>query len=186
MATKKLKIGDKKMAETYIGEIRIFAGNYAPEFWAFCDGQILPIVGNEDLFSLLGAKYGGDGRTTFALPDFRGRIPVGMGAGIGLTNRYLGQKIGLETATVPSIPSHKHNFVGSTDDANSKAPSGKVLAKIVGGTYYEEIGGDVETLVTLNEDAVHSSGGAQSHTNMMPSLCMNYIIALKGYYPPRS
>ncbi len=175
------------MAETYLGEIRIFAGTYAPRDWAYCNGQLLAIHQYQDLFALIGTTYGGDGRVNFALPDFRGRIPVGMGAGPSLTNRRLGSRFGLESVLIQDIPKHKHNFTGSVDGASTTIPIDKVLAKIVGGKYYEEIGGgDLESLVTLNEDTVESSGGSQRHGNIMPSLCISYIIALKGVYPPRS
>jgi microcystin-dependent protein len=176
------------MAESYIGEIRIFASTFAPVGWAFCDGQLLSITQNEALFSLVGTTYGGDGRTTFALPDFRGRIPVGMGTGPGLTTRDLRfSKFGVELATLPkSIPTHTHHFSGSTDEAQAKEPAGKVLAKVATNSlYYEEIDDD-ESIISMNPNSIQSSGEAQSHTNMMPTLCINFIIALIGLYPSRS
>lgn len=172
------------MAETYVGEIRIFAGNYAPEYWALCNGQLLAINEYEELFSLIGTSYGGNGTTNFALPDLRGRIAICMGAGPALTPRYIGQKYGSEQAILNPIPEHSHHFMGTTDDANSNNPSNKVLAKLTGAKYYEETDGD-EDIVPLNPETVSYQGGSKSHYNMMPSLCMNYIISLRGIYPPR-
>ena len=176
------------MSEPFIGEIRMFAGNYAPIGWALCDGQLLIIRQNSALFSLLGAIYGGDGRVTFALPDIQGRIPVEQGEGAGLTNRTLGVKGGseTETLTVNQIPSHGHDFFASTADATTNNPSGNVLATGVDGASvaFQYIIRSQDT--DLASSAIANTGGSRSHTNMMPTLCLNFIIALTGVMPSRN
>lgn len=175
------------MAEAYLGEIRIFAGTFAPRHWALCQGQIVPIVNNEALFSLIGTTYGGDGRTTFALPDFRGRIPVGDGTGVGLTPRPQGVAYGTETATLTmnNMPTHKHSWQASTNGATSSSASGKVLANTSPNLLYEEIDQD-ETIEALQNDCVQDSGKNMPHNNMMPSMGLNFIICLKGTFPQRN
>lgn len=174
------------MSEPFIAEIRIFAGNFAPRSWAFCNGQLLPVSQNTALFSLIGTTYGGDGRTTTALPNMEGRAPMHPGRGPGLTSRRLGQKTGTETVTLTEaqIPNHTHgmNADGSTGGplgggANASNPVGNYLGASV--KYSNS---------TTNQVSMHSvtnTGGSQSHNNMQPYLAINYIIALQGLYPSR-
>jgi len=172
------------MSEPFVGEIRMFAGNFAPRGWAFCDGQLLAISQNDALFSLLGTIYGGDGRTTFGLPDVRGRIPLHAGTGPGLSQRRLGSKSGNEnvTLTANQLPSHTHTLNASSSTANSATAAGKSLAKLPAGDLYRS--GTAEH--NLSSNAIANTGGNQHHTNLMPSLCVNYIIALFGIYPSRN
>ena len=175
------------MSEPFVGEIRMFAGNFAPRGWAFCDGQLLAVSQNDALFSLLGTIYGGDGQTTFGLPDMRGRIPVhaGSGPGPGLSPRTLGAKGGAEnvTLTVNQLPSHNHgSFRASGDPAASVDPVGKVLGVPTSTDLYA----DDLSPVNMSPNAITSKGGSQSHTNVMPFLCIHFIIALVGIYPSRT
>jgi len=171
------------MSEGFIGEIRMFAGTYAPFKWAFCDGQLLTITQNGALYSLIGTIYGGDGTTNFALPDMRGRLPVQYGDGPGLSDRPIGQRTGTETVTLTleQMPSHNHPIQASTDDAADQLPGGYVLAK----TYDNFYVGTDNVSRYLNEASVSEEGSNQAHTNMMPYLCINFIICLQGTYPPR-
>lgn len=171
------------MSEPFVGEIRMFAGNFAPRGWAFTDGQLLAVSQNDALFSLLGTIYGGDGRTTFGLPDLRGRIPVHQGHGPGLSERRLGSKSGseTETLTVNQMPSHTHNMRANTMPADEISPSGRVLAETSSTPLYAE--NDQNTQLASN--SITNTGGSRSHTNLMPFICINYIIALVGIYPSR-
>lgn len=171
------------MSEPFVGEIRMFAGNFAPRGWAFCDGQLLAVSQNDALFSLLGTIYGGDGRTTFALPDLRGRIPLHAGTGPGLSPRRLGAKAGSEreTLTTNQLASHSHDFNANTAPADNIAAQGRVTAEGVGVNFY--LASDQNTEMASN--MVESTGGSGSHTNLMPTLCINFIIALFGIYPSR-
>ena len=173
------------MSEPFVGEIRMFAGNFAPRGWAFCDGQLMAVSQNDALFSLLGTTYGGDGRTTFGLPDMRGRLPVHQGQGPGLSMRRLGARYGEEivTLTVNEIPPHSHGLLASTSEASSPNPANDVLASHTDGdqTYAEA----TQPVNGLSSNTVATSGGSRSHTNLMPTLCVNYIIALFGIYPSR-
>jgi microcystin-dependent protein len=171
------------MSEPFVGEIRMFAGNFAPRGWAFCDGQLLAVSQNDALFSLLGTIYGGDGRTTFGLPDLRGRIPIHAGHGPGLSERRLGAKGGAEkvTLTVNQLPSHTHPIKASADTALDIPPQGKVLAESsVASMYANEA-----PIESLSANAITAVGGSRSHTNLMPFLCIHFIIALVGIYPSR-
>lgn len=172
------------MSEPFVGEIRMFAGNFAPRGWAFCDGQLLAVSQNDALFSLLGTIYGGDGRTTFGLPDMRGRVPMHAGSGPGLSPRRLGAKAGAEnvTLTVNQLPSHTHNLQASQDLAGQSAPQGLVPGNSPSIDLYRETAptGNVST------NAITSIGGSRKHTNLQPFLCINYIIALVGIYPSRN
>lgn len=171
------------MSEPFVGEIRMFAGNFAPRGWAFCDGQLLAVSQNDALFSLLGTIYGGDGRTTFGLPDLRGRIPIHAGSGPGLSPRRLGAKFGTEeeTLTVNQLPSHGHPLQASTDLAQSPDPSGGVTAQSTLVDLYI-----IEApSVSMATSSITDVGGSQSHSNLMPFLCVNFIIALFGIYPSR-
>jgi microcystin-dependent protein len=171
------------MSEPFVGEIRMFAGNFAPRGWAFCDGQLLAVSQNDALFSLLGTIYGGDGRTTFGLPDLRGRIPIHAGDGPGLSPRRLGSKGGAEkvTLTVNQLPSHTHPLKASSDPATVPNPQGTVLGT---GNVIELYSGDPADS-NLSANAITSVGGSRSHTNLMPFLCVHFIIALVGIYPSR-
>ena len=179
--------------EGYIAEIRLFAGNFAPRNWAFCQGQIMSIAQNTALFSLLGTTYGGNGQTTFALPDFRGRVAVGTGQGPGLPSMTLGQVGGENTHTLitQEIPQHNHTVGASTSDANIGNPNGNTLAvgqvTISGNTngvsmYVSGTNPNVQ----LNPQTGGFTGGSQPHNNMQPYLGMNYIICLFGIFPSRN
>lgn len=171
------------MSDPFVGEIRMFAGNFAPQGWAFCDGQLLAVSQNDALFSLLGTIYGGDGRTTFGLPDLRGRVPIHAGQGPGLSERRLGSKGGEEkvTLTVNQLPSHSHPAQGSADTGVDANPAGNFLAgSTVVQPYVQET---PDTGFAAN--AISSVGGSQSHTNLMPALAVHFIIALFGIYPSR-
>jgi microcystin-dependent protein len=171
------------MSEPFVGEIRMFAGNFAPRGWAFCDGQLLAVSQNDALFSLLGTIYGGDGRTTFGLPDLRGRIPIHAGHGPGLSERRLGAKSGEEkvTLTVNQLPSHGHPMRGSSNTANALNPEDSLPATAQSQVYFNR----QETMVNLASGSVANTGGSRSHTNEMPYLCVHFIIALVGIYPSR-
>jgi len=175
------------MSDPFIGEIKLFAGNFAPRSFALCDGQLLAINQNGALFSLLGITYGGDGRTTFGLPDMRGRVPIHQGSGPGLTTRQIGQNAGSETAavSVSALPSHDHAMQGSTDVAADTSPAGNVPGTGAGSNLYDiPAAADV---VAMDVDAAGPSGGAgQNHNNIMPYLCVNFIIALTGIFPSRN
>ncbi len=174
------------MSEPFIGQIKLVGFNFAPRSWAQCDGQLLAISQNDALFSLLGNVYGGDGRTTFALPDFRGRLPVHTGQGSGLTNRSMGQKIGAEKVNleVSHIPAHNHPMQASGNPASSTTPAGNVLANLVPSLYY--VAPDANNQTELLPGTVTNTGGNTSHTNLMPSMTLNFVIALQGLYPSRN
>ncbi|HKJ79892.1 MAG TPA: tail fiber protein [Prolixibacteraceae bacterium] len=169
------------MSDPFVGEIRMFAGNFAPRSWAFCDGQLLAVSQNDALFSLLGTIYGGDGRTTFGLPDLRGRIPVHAGTGPGLSPRSLGDKFGTEnqTLTLNELPSHNHNLKASNSVGNSK--SGPQFAAGTNARIYK----NSDPTLNLNAASIVNAGGSQSHSNLMPTQCIHFIIALFGIYPSR-
>lgn len=170
------------MSEPFIAEIRIFGFNFAPRGWAFCDGQLLPIAQNTALFSLIGTTYGGDGRTTTALPNLQDRTPMHPGRGPGLTDRRLGEKVGSETVTLSEaqIPSHSHTMRASGSSAGATTPTNHLFANNVQAYH------DASSLVALSSSAIATTGGSQSHTNMQPYLALNFCIALQGLYPSRS
>lgn len=174
------------MSEPFLAEIRIFGFNFAPRGWAFCDGQILPINQNQALFSLLGTTYGGDGRTTFALPDLRGRLPVHQGSGPGLTPRSIGQRYGSESTTLGSsnMPPHTHQALVSTATGTQANPDDGFLAASPSVSVYRPQGGPG----AMDAWTVTVSGNATPapQTNIMPFLCVKFIIALFGIYPSRS
>jgi len=174
------------MSDPFIGEIRMFAGNFAPRSWALCDGQLLAISQNDALFSLLGTIYGGDGRSTFALPDMRGRIPLHKGQAPGLSNRPIGQQAGQEnvTLTTNQLPAHNHAFHASTSPADSGYPAGQLVADTTPDPVYNEAGADTDIAMPAN--TVSNVGDGQAHPNTMPFQCVNFIIALFGIYPSRS
>ena len=173
------------MSEPFVGEIRMFAGNFAPRGWAFCDGQLLAVNQNDALFSLLGTIYGGDGRTTFGLPDLRGRIPIHAGTGPGLSPRRLGSKGGAEnvTLTTNQLPNHNHAMQAVAAAGNATSPQGAHLANAAGGNPF--LNPATSTTTNMSGSAVGNAGGGQSHTNLMPTLCVNFIIALFGIFPSR-
>ena len=186
--------------EGMIGEVRMFAGSYAPRSWAFCDGQLLPIASNSALFSILGVTYGGDGRSTFALPDLRGRVPVGSGNGPGLSSYKEGERGGIEQVILNTteIPSHTHAASGtikaSSVAGTTNAPAEAVLANGVvpidrSTTADAKIYGKVADQSMANngvEVTIGNTGGNLSHENRQPFLSIYYIICLQGIFPPRS
>ena len=183
------------MSQPFLGQISMFAGNFAPRSWAFCDGQLLAISQNQALFSLLGTIYGGDGRTTFALPDLRGRIPIHFGNGPGLSSRRIGEKGGAELHfLLPSeLPAHTHSLQGGVtigtneNAANSNEGAGNVLA--AGESIYNSGPADFEEPlggVSSNSLSVGNTGESRGHNNMSPFGVINFIIALQGIFPSRS
>ncbi len=172
------------MSEPFVAEIRIFAGNFAPRGWAFCNGQLLPISQNTALFSLIGTTYGGDGRSTTALPNLQGRAPMHPGRGPGLTARRLGERGGVEGVTLSEaqMPNHNHTAEATTDTGVTNEPSNNFLATVLGrgSNLYKQSGS------TTPMDPLGNAGGSQPHNNMQPFLTMNFIIALVGLYPSRS
>ena len=171
------------MAEPYIGEIRMFAGNFAPLNWAFCEGQLIPISENDTLYTLIGTTYGGDGMSTFALPDLRGRIPIHMGNGYG-SNFTLGEKDGTEqvTLTVQQIPIHTHPVRAQSGPGDTNSPENAVWAK----SNFYQFSDQTDHLVSMSPQEVSGAGGSQPHDNMMPYLCVNFIISLYGIFPSQS
>jgi microcystin-dependent protein len=174
------------MSDPFVAEIRIFAGNFAPRGWALCNGQLLPISQNTALFSLVGTTYGGDGRTTFALPNLQGRAPMQPGRGPGLSDRRLGERGGVETVTLTAaqMPNHDHQLLANDRRASSAAATGNTFSEPRDGLRYQT---DTSTnLVDLAPEALPLAGGSQGHNNLQPLLVLNFIIALVGIYPPRS
>ena len=167
------------MSQPFIGQIVLFAGNFAPRGWALCNGQLLPISQNTALFSILGTTYGGNGQTTFALPDLRGRVAVSSGQGPGLTPRSLGEMAGSETVTLTAsqMPAHTHAVNATNNGQTTNRPQSAVPAK--GGTY-----STASPDTTMN--AVGNAGGSQPHDNLPPYTTLNYIIALEGIFPSRN
>lgn len=181
------------MSDYYVGEIRMFGGNFAPQNWALCNGQILSISQNDTLYALIGSTFGGDGQTTFALPNLQGRIPVGQGQGGGLSNRVLGQMGGVEevTLTPSTIPGHSHMLMATLADATSPTPSGSVIPgkpTAASATFYTvPAQGKADPVAReLATAAIAIDGGGQPHDNIMPSLCATFIIALAGIFPSRN
>lgn len=175
------------MSTPFVGEITMFGGNFAPRGWAYCDGQLLAISQNDALFSLLGTTFGGDGRTTFGLPDLRGRIPLHQGTGPGLSSRPLGSRGGQErvTLTTNQMPSHSHVLNANNTPGNQADPSGNVLAQPSQAN--NRLFDNVDPINgILNAKAIANSGGSQPHNNLMPYQCVHYIIALVGNYPSRN
>jgi microcystin-dependent protein len=170
----------------FIGQIQPFGFNFAPVGWAFCNGQLLSIAQNQALFSLLGTMYGGDGRTTFGLPDLRGRVPIGPRNGPGLSNYALGQKGGVETVTltVNQLPSHNHAAAAASPAGNSNDAISNIWADDAGvssATYSSAAASG-----TMRGDAIGNAGGGQAHENRQPFLAVNFIIALQGIFPSRN
>jgi microcystin-dependent protein len=179
-------------SEPFIAEIIMFGGNFAPRGWAFCNGQLLQIAQFQALFALLGTTYGGDGRTTFGLPDLRGRVPVHPGTAPGLSTYRLGQKGGLEQVTLTSnqMPSHTHTasaVVNATDNrGDAETPGGNVWAQKARDDDYSTAAPDVTMKADAVTVAAGNTGGGQAHENRQPYLAVNFIIALQGIFPPRN
>jgi microcystin-dependent protein len=164
------------MAQPYVGEIRMFAGNFNPAGWMFCDGSLLPISENETLFQLIGTTYGGDGESTFALPDLRGRIPIHQGNGFILAETGGAEEI---TLTVQQIAAHSHPLLASAGPGSVNSPAGNLTAESAAVKIYFE---DSPT-VAMNPAVITPVGGSQPHTNFQPYLCINFIISLFGIFP---
>ncbi|GAO36074.1 tail collar protein [Sulfuricella sp. T08] len=171
------------MSQPFVGEIRMFGGNFAPNGWAFCDGQLLPISGNETLFTLIGTTYGGDGQSTFALPDLRGRIPIHQGQGPALSPRTIGEKGGSEavTLTTAQLPTHTHRLA-SGNAATLGDPTGAAVANTGATTMYGAGAGNI----AMAPEASVNAGGSQAHNNLMPYQCVNFIISLFGIFPSQN
>jgi microcystin-dependent protein len=173
------------MDQPYVGEIRMFAGNFAPNGWMFCEGQTLPISENDVLFQLIGTTYGGDGEETFNLPNLASRIPIHMGTGPDGTTYQIGEMAGTEqeTLTVQQIPNHTHPLTASTTPGTQANPSGAVLAQTPASItpYIEDAGS-----VPMSAGAIGPAGGSQPHENTQPFLCINYIISLYGVFPSQT
>jgi len=184
--------------EPTLAEVRLFAGNFAPRGWAFCDGQLLPINQNQALFSLLGTIYGGDGRTTFGLPDLRGRVPLGPRNGPGLSSYREGQRGGVESVSLTNaeLPSHRHGVAmgltltrpASTTPSDSTLPIASAVPGATSMPAYSNAGANTQMLAGPIAGGVtlQASGGGQPHENRQPLLGLNYIIALQGLFPSRS
>ena len=170
------------MAQPYVGEIRMFAGNFAPSGWAFCEGQPLAISENETLFQLIGTTYGGDGQENFNLPNLKARIPIHMGNGPDGITYPLAQVAGTQevTLTTQQMPAHNHAALASQNPGSSKNPSGQMLGLSANILLYVE-GDDPNT--AMNASVITPTGGSQPHENLMPYLCFNYIISLFGIFP---
>jgi microcystin-dependent protein len=172
------------MSNPYLGEIRMAGFNFPPIGWAFCRGQLLSIAENDALFALIGTTYGGDGITTFGLPDLRGRLPINQGQGPGLSNYVMGEHSGTESVTLltTQIPSHSHTVSAASGGTRNANPSGNLLGSGEADIYTH----DDANAVSLSASAIGTSGGTQPHENMQPFLCINFIIALEGVFPSRN
>lgn len=170
--------------DPFVAEIRLFPFNFPPKGWAFCIGQIMPISQNTALFSLLGTTYGGDGKSTFGLPDMKASSPVQQGQGGGLSERYLGEKAGVETVTLlqSEIPVHTHIMNAAPEAAELKTPTNQALAGSTQGNIYSDKVANVQT----NPGTLSIVGSTLPHNNMMPYLTVNFCIALQGVFPQRS
>lgn len=168
------------MAQPYVGEIRMFGGNFAPAGWKFCEGELLPIGENETLFQLIGTNYDGDGQSTFALPDLRGRIPLHQGDGF-----ILAETGGVEelTLTVSQIPAHSHPALAQSRVGTSSVPEGKVWARVSYGAPYAAYEAPTQSMAVTS---IASVGGSQPHTNFQPYLCVDFIISLFGIFPSQT
>jgi microcystin-dependent protein len=166
------------MAQPYVGEIRMFAGNFAPAGWMFCEGQLLPISENETLFNLIGTTYGGDGQSTFALPDLRGRVPVHQGNGVTLAETGGAETI---TLTVQQIPAHSHPMLASNDIPTQTSPQNNMTGQAAAKLYRAG-----NPTVFLNSQSMGATGGSQPHNNFQPYLCVDFIISLFGIFPSPS
>jgi microcystin-dependent protein len=173
------------MSEPFIGEIKMFAGNFPPSGWAFCAGQLVPITENETLFNLIGTTYGGDGQETFALPDLQGRVPIHMGQGPGLQTYQIGEKAGVEQVTLnlQQIPPHNHVPLASSAAGTSDTPAGGVWAASSAKQFIVPSGPPGATMAPLDSGI---AGGGQPHDNMLPYQTINFIISLFGIFPTQN
>jgi microcystin-dependent protein len=167
------------MAQPYVGEIRMFAGNFAPAGWMFCEGQLLPISEFETLFNLIGTTYGGDGQSTFALPDLRGRLPIHFGNGFTLAETGGVEDV---TLTVSQIPAHSHPYLASTAVGGQASPASNVVSQSTTPKLYEAVSGSGN----FSANAIGSTGGSQPHSNFQPYLCVDFIISLFGIFPSQT
>jgi microcystin-dependent protein len=167
------------MAQPYVGELRIFAGNFAPAGWMFCEGQLLPISENETLFQLIGTTYGGDGQSTFALPDLRGRLALHQGNSYLLAETGGAEEV---TLSINQIPAHSHPMLGSSGNGSQTNPKNNVLASSTLAKLYSGEAADTAMAAT----SITAVGGSQPHTNFQPYLCVNYIISLFGIFPSQN
>ena len=173
------------MAQPYVGEIRMFAGNFNPNGWQFCSGQLVPISENETLFNLIGTTYGGDGQETFALPNLQGRVPLHFGTSSKSGSTYqIGESAGVEqvTLTTQQIPTHSHPVLADSDLANNPSPINNLLATPATLRIYQAVAPSSQ----MNAGAVQPAGGSQPHENMQPYLCVNFIISMFGIYPQQT
>lgn len=168
--------------DPFLGEIRMFGGNFAPRGWALCNGQLMSVAQNTALFSILGVTYGGNGQTTFGLPNMQGRLPMHWGSGPGLSPHTLGEASGTETVTLinSQMPMHNHQLIGTTAAAGDTLPTGNILSE--GNSY----AAGNSTPTNMSPNAIGVSGGNQPHTNMPPYLAVSFIIALEGVFPSRN
>lgn len=177
-----LIVNQKAVSQSYVGQIKMFAGNFPPAGWAFCDGQLLPISENETLFTIIGTTYGGDGQTTFALPDLRSRVPMGAGNGAGLTPRVLGEMSGTEanTMTINQMPSHNHLVAAVTADGNQNSPTANLPAntKVLDKEY-----SNTPSNTTMKSTMLNPTGGNQPIGNVQPYVTLSFIISLYGVFP---
>jgi microcystin-dependent protein len=172
------------VSSPYIGEIRMFGGNFAPAGWAFCDGQLLPISENDALFTLIGTTYGGDGQSTFALPNLQSRVPVHQGTGPGLATYLIGEQGGVETVTLTTqqIPLHNHPWLASTGSGTSNSPANNITASPPVAKLYR-VGSPSDP---MSPTIVQPTGGNQPHDNLQPYLAINYILSLFGVFPTQT
>lgn len=172
------------MSQPFVGEIRMFGGNFAPVGWATCDGQLMPISENPTLFQLIGTTYGGDGQSTFALPNLAARVPLHSGQGSGLSNYVLGQNSGTPTVTLitSQIPSHNHGFVASTANGGQASPQNALVASPTNVKEWLPH----PAVTPMNSASILNTGGSQPHENMMPYLAVTFIISLFGIFPSQS
>lgn len=170
--------------QPYIGNIMLFAGNFAPRGWVFCDGRLLSIANDTALYALLGTTYGGDGITTFAVPDLRSRVPIHQGTGPGLSNYVIGQQSGTETVTLlnTQIPIHTHPVAVSSSAASTGTPSSSVTLGVAAAEIYIADTADG----VMNAQSISVAGGSQPHDNLQPYLALNYVIAIDGIFPSQN
>ena len=170
--------------DPFVAEIRIMANNFAPTGWAFCAGQLLPISQNTALFSLVGTYYGGDGKSTFGLPDMQGSAPMFWGQGPGLSDRFIGEIGGVQSVTLlqSEIPSHNHNVLTAGDPGDTNKPTNNAIARSSGASVY----GTAGSTVTMSPNTIAPAGSSFPHNNMQPYITMNFVIALQGVFPPRN
>lgn len=173
------------MAQPYVGELRMFAGNFAPAGWMLCEGQLLPISENETLFQLIGTTYGGDGQSTFALPDLRGRLPIHQGTGTDGITYQISEAGGVEEValTINQIPAHTHSVGANNTTSSGSSPANSYLGRTTSVDAYSS---DPTGIIPTNPQTIGPAGGSQPHNNFMPYLCINFIISLFGIFPSQT